>query len=114
MRDFGEVRFLGLLLPGHVARVTVMILPKALTMSNQCHATLQTMGTAELEVMGVLGTEFLSLDELVPGQDWDDLLAAQWGIPCATAEVAKPDRLSWVKQAMQSLMANCFGWSFAA
>jgi hypothetical protein len=114
MRDFGKVRFLGLLLPGHVARVTVMILPKALTMSNQCHTTLQTMGTPEVEVMGVLGTEFLSLDELAPGQDWDDLLAAQWGIPCATTEVAKTDRPSWIKQAMQSLMANCFGWSIAA
>jgi hypothetical protein len=114
MRDFGKVRFLGLLLSRHIARVTVMILPKALTMSNQCHTTLQTMGTPELEVMGVLGTEFLALDELAPGQDWDDLLAAQWGIPCATAAVAKTDRPSWIKQAMQSLMANCFGWSFAA
>jgi hypothetical protein len=66
-------------------------------MSNQCHTTLQTMGTPEVEVMGVLGTEFLSLDELAPGQDWDDLLAAQWGIPCATTEVAKTDRPSWIK-----------------
>ncbi len=114
MRDFGKVRFLDRLLPGHIARVPVMIFPKALTMSNQCHATLQTMGTAELEVMGVLGTEFLSLDELAPGQDWDDLLAAQWGIPCPQAAVAQTDRPSWMKQAMQSLMANCFGCSFAA
>jgi hypothetical protein len=91
-----------------------MILPKALTMSNQCHATLHTMGTSELEVMGVLGTDFLALDELAPGQDWDDLLAAQWGIPYTTATVAKATRPSIVKQAMQSLMANCFGWSIAA
>jgi hypothetical protein len=114
MRNLSEVRFLSLLLPGSVARVIVMILPKALTISNECHATLQTMGTAELEVMGVLGTEFLSLDELAPGQDWDDLLAAQWGIPSPTTKVAQNDRPAWVKQAMQSLMANCFGWSFAA
>jgi hypothetical protein len=91
-----------------------MILPKALTMSNHCHQAMQTMNTTELEVMGVLGADFLALDELAPGQDWDDLLAAQWGIPCATAEVAKSDRPSWMKQAMQSLMANCFGWSIAA
>ncbi len=114
MRDLSEVRFLGLLLPGHIARVPVMILPKALTMSNQCHATLQTMGTPELEVMGVLGADFLSLDELAPSQDWDDLLAAQWGIPSPPVAVAKTDRPFWMKQAMQSLMANCFGWSFAA
>jgi hypothetical protein len=91
-----------------------MILPKALTMSDQCQATLQTMGTSELEVMGVLGTDFLALDELAPGQDWDDLLAAQWGIPCATATGTKATRPSIVKQAMQSVMANCFGWSIAA
>jgi hypothetical protein len=83
-------------------------------MSNQCHATLQTMGTSELEVMGVLGTDFLALDELAPGQDWDDLLAAQWGIPCSTAIATKVKSPSIVKQAMQSVMANCFGWSFAA
>jgi hypothetical protein len=89
-----------------------MILPKALPMSNQCHKTLQTMGTSELEVMGVLGADFLALDELAPGQDWDDLLAAQWGIPCdTTAPQAKSPSI--VKQAMQSVMANCFGWSIA-
>jgi hypothetical protein len=114
MRNFGEVRFLGLLLPGHAARVTVMIFPKALTMSNQCHATLQAMDTSALEVMGVLGTDFLALDELAPGQDWDDLLAAQWGIPCAKATETKATRPSIVKQAVNSLLENCFGWSIVA
>jgi hypothetical protein len=91
-----------------------MILPKALIMSNQCQSALQTMGTSELEVMGVLGTDFLALDELAPGQDWDDLLAAQWGIPCATATETKAARPSIVKQAVNALLENCFGWSIVA
>jgi hypothetical protein len=114
MRDFGKVRFLSLRLQRHIARVPVMIFPKALTMSNECHQAMNTMSTSELEVMGVLGTDFLALDELAPGQDWDDLLAAQWGIPYAAPEAPKAPQPSWVKQAMQSLMANCFGWSIAA
>jgi hypothetical protein len=83
-------------------------------MSNECHDTLQTMGTSELEVIGVLGTDFLALDDLAPGQDWDDLLAAQWGIPCAAATETKAARPSIVKQAVNALLENCFGWSFAA
>jgi hypothetical protein len=114
MRNFSKVHFLSLLLPRPVARVTVMILPKALTMSNQCKATLQAMGTAELEVMGVLGTEFLSLDELAPGQDWDELLAAQWGIPYNAPKPTKAARPSIVKQAVNSVLENCFGWSIVA
>jgi hypothetical protein len=113
MRDFSKVRFLGLMLPGHIARFIVMILPKALTMSNQCHATLKTLDITELEVMGVLGMDFLSVDELAPGQDWDDLLAAQWGIPYTTVTATQPERPSIVKQAMHAIVENCFGWAFA-
>ncbi|MBE9032090.1 hypothetical protein IQ266_20330 [filamentous cyanobacterium LEGE 11480] len=83
-------------------------------MSNQTHQTMQEMNTSELEVMGVLGADFLSLDELAPGQDWDDVLAASWGIPAATAEVAQPHRPSFVKHAMEFCWQTCFGWAFAA
>ncbi len=114
MGDLSEVRFLGLLLPCHVARITFMILPKALTMSNQCHQTMQTTITPELEVMGVLGADFLAIDELAPGQDWDELLAAQWGIPYVASTPTPVARPSIVKQAVHSVLENCFGWSFAA
>ena len=91
-----------------------MIVSKALIMSNQCRATLQATDTSAIEVMGVLGTDFLSLDELAPGQDWDDLLAAQWGIPAAVTTTPNAKLPAIVKQGVNSLWENCFGWAFAA
>jgi hypothetical protein len=37
-----------------------------------------------IEVAGLMD-DFISIEELAPGSDYTDLLAASWGIPCDTA-----------------------------
>jgi hypothetical protein len=36
-----------------------------------------------IEVAGLMD-DFMSLEELAPGSDYNDLLAASWGLPCTT------------------------------
>ena len=36
-----------------------------------------------IEVSGLMD-DFISLEEFALGSDWKDVLAASWGIPCAT------------------------------
>lgn len=91
-----------------------MIFPKALNMSHQTHTAMQAMTTSELEVIGVLGTEFLALDEVAPGQEWDELLAASWGIPYVEAAAAPVPRSFSLKQMVVACWQTCFGWAFAA
>lgn len=38
---------------------------------------------AFIEVSGLMD-DFISLEEFAPGSDWEEVLAASWGIPCAT------------------------------
>ena len=38
---------------------------------------------AFIEVSGLMD-DFISLEEFALGSDWEDVLAARWGIPCAT------------------------------
>ncbi len=35
-----------------------------------------------IEVSGLMD-DFISIEEFAPGSDWDDVLAASWGLPCA-------------------------------
>jgi hypothetical protein len=37
-----------------------------------------------IEVAGLMD-DFMSLEEVAPGAEWSDVLAASWGIPCETA-----------------------------
>lgn|GEM_PF-1589803 len=36
-----------------------------------------------IEVSGLMD-DFISLEEFAPGSNWEEVLAASWGIPCAT------------------------------
>lgn len=36
-----------------------------------------------VEVAGLMD-DFMSLEEVAPGAEWSDVLAASWGIPCET------------------------------
>ena len=36
-----------------------------------------------IEVSGLMD-DFISIEEFAPGSNWDEVLAASWGIPCAT------------------------------
>ncbi len=50
-------------------------------------ATQSTDAAAEatyIEVAGLMD-DFMSLEDVAPGSDYADLLAASWGLPCATA-----------------------------
>ena len=36
-----------------------------------------------IEVSGLID-DFISIEEFAPGSNWEEVLAASWGIPCAT------------------------------
>jgi hypothetical protein len=80
-------------------------------MSNQDPKAVQAINAAEFEVMGVLGAEFLDLAEVAPGQEWEDVLAAGWGIPVTQAAAVKQTRPTMCKHAMKALFHKCFRWS---
>ncbi|MFM2431770.1 MAG: hypothetical protein RLZZ511_2983 [Cyanobacteriota bacterium] len=95
-----------------------MIFPKALTMSHECQKALQAIATAPakaaaLEVNGVLGTEFLGLDEVAPGMEWDELLAATWGLPYSSAATVEESRSAKadIKPNLWQWIQNCFHWA---
>ena len=49
-------------------------------------STVQSTEAAEttyIEVAGLMD-DFMSLEEVAPGSDYADLLAASWGLPCET------------------------------
>jgi hypothetical protein len=52
--------------------------------SQQKAATVVAPGAIDLEVASSLDA-FMSLEEMAPGMDWQNLLAATWGLP-AVAE----------------------------
>ena len=35
-----------------------------------------------IEVSGLMD-DFISIEEFAPGSDWEEVLAASWGVPCA-------------------------------
>jgi hypothetical protein len=51
-------------------------------------STVQSTEAAEstyIEVAGLMD-DFMSLEDLAPGSDYNDLLAASWGLPCETVQ----------------------------
>jgi hypothetical protein len=95
-----------------------MIFPKAVTMSHECQKALQEIATAPakaaaLEVNGVLGTEFLGLEEVAPGMERDELLAATWGLPyspVAPPEVARSSSTA-TKPGFWEWVQSCLHWA---
>ena len=64
---------------------------------------------AFIEVSGPMD-DFISLEEFALGSDWEDVLAARWGIPCATQPEKshafvglKASGLRWVRSILQSV-----------
>jgi hypothetical protein len=41
--------------------------------------------TSYIEVAGLMD-DFMSLEDVAPGSDYNDLLAASWGLPCETVQ----------------------------
>ena len=47
-----------------------------------------------IEVSGLMD-DFISIEEFAPGSNWEEVLAANWGIPCAAQpENIKPSQVS--------------------
>ncbi len=52
--------------------------------SRQSASTEAAAEATYIEVAGLMD-DFMSLEDVAPGSDYADLLAASWGLPCTTA-----------------------------
>jgi hypothetical protein len=67
-----------------------MIITKALRIfqpMKQCMAA----PIAAIEVMGIGEADFLGLEQIAPGQTWEDLLTDAWGLPSVAAGTIRLD-----------------------
>jgi hypothetical protein len=67
-----------------------------------------------MEVSGIMD-DFISIEEFAPGSDWEDVLAATWGLPCVEEPVTrsafsglKELGLRSVRSILQSLRSKKF------
>ncbi len=67
-----------------------------------------------IEASGIMD-DFISIEEFAPGSDWDDVLAAAWGLPCVeepTTHTAFSGLKEWglrsVRSILQSLRSKKF------